>query len=111
MMRFESARLGMSKKQRADDVAAPPPDRHRQVAPDRQVAGRHPMVRGVVTIPGILGDIVAADDGGPLEGWLEHLGVARHRKLREYLARYPGYRVERVGLVALVDHVVKERAE
>ena len=111
MMLGEAPDAGVAEEQSADDVPRPALDRHGEIAAHRQVSRGHPVVRGVVAVARILRDVSTPDHGGSLEGRLEHLGVARHRKLREGLARHARNRVQRVRLAALIHQVIEERAE
>ncbi len=75
------------------------------------MALRHAVVRLVVAVAGVRGDVVAADDARTLERRVEDRGVAGHREALERGARDAGDRVEHVRLAAAVEHVVEERAE
>src|SRR4051794_14494081 len=101
----------MAEKQPANHLSATSFDGDCQVAAHRKVSHGHAMVGRVVPVVRVLGDVVAAHDTGALEGGLEHTGVARHRKLRERLAGYPGDGVKRVSLTAVIQYVVEKRAE
>ena len=99
----EPSRLGVAEEQPADDVAAASLDRHGQIAAHRQVAGRHAVVAARCARsadPCVMSALRTTPVA--LERRREHLGVARHRKLRERLARHARDRVERVRLAGLV---------
>ena len=108
---LKRADVGVAEEQAAEDVAVARLHRHREIAAHRQVPLGHALVRRVVAIPRLGGDVVAADDAGALEGRLEHRRVARHRELRERLARDAGDGVKGVSLAFVVDDVVEESAE
>ena len=101
----------MAEEQAADDVAPSPFHRDGQIAAYGQVATRHAVMRRIVTVPRVLGDVGAANDGGAFECRIEHFRVPGHRELGERLAGYAGDGVQRIGLAVLVDHVVEEGAE
>ena len=86
-------------------------DRHGQVAAHGKVALGHPVVRRVLSVARVAGDVAAAHDPLAVEGRREHLGVAGHGEARERLARHAGEGVEGVRLARLVEDVVEERAE
>src|ERR1700753_128590 len=75
------------------------------------MALRHALVRIVLAVAWILGDVVGAHDALAREGRREDRGVARHREFREGLARHAGQRVEQIAFAGLVGDVVEERPE
>ena len=101
----------MAEEEAAEHLAPARHHRNREVAPDRQVAGGHAVMRRILPVARILRHVVEADDALARERRREHLGVPRHRELAELLARHAGDGVEGVVLAACVDHVVEERPE
>src|SRR5689334_21855478 len=106
----EPADVGMTEEQAADDVAKSPLHRNGQVAANWKMSVWLSVVRWIVAVARVLGNVVAPHHGRAFERGLEHLRIPRHRKLREGLPRYAGDGVERVRLTRIVHHVVKECA-
>ena len=108
----EAPGLGVPEKQPADHLARAADHRDGEIAPDRQMPGRHAVVRRTLSVTRVFGDVIQPHRAGPGERRAEDLGVARHGELFERLARDTRERVEHVRAAAIVAaHVVEERAE
>ena len=107
----EPAGLGVAEEEAAVDGPVAALHRNGKIAPHGEVPGGHAMVGGALPVARVLCDIIAAHDALAREGGGEHGRVARHRELRERLARHPAQRVERVAPALVVLHVVEEGAE
>jgi hypothetical protein len=107
----EDAGRAVAEKQASEDLAGPRHHRYGQIGADRQVPLGHPLAWRVAPVARVLGDVVGPDDALAVEGRREHLGVPRHRELRERFDRRSGQGVEHVALAPVIQHIVEERPE
>src|SRR5688572_9167549 len=72
---------------------------------------RHSVVGRVLTVTRVF--LHVGNEYGPLPAKrrAEQVGGARHREVRERLARHTGERVEQVRTALLIKDVIEERAE
>jgi hypothetical protein len=72
---------------------------------------RHSMMRSIVAISWVFGDISRAYDAAAFKRRSEHSCIAWHRKLSKLFAINTGQRVQQITLSSCVDHVIKKRSE
>ncbi len=75
------------------------------------MAPRHALVRRILAVAPILGDIVRPDHAFAGKGWREHLRVARHAELLELGPVRARKREQHIFFAGGVDHIVEEGAE
>ncbi len=83
----EDSRLLVPEEQTAQHLSSAGAHRHGEIAADRQMPLRHPVVGFAVSVPGVCEDVGRPHHALAREGRREHLRVPRHRKLRERLPR------------------------
>src|SRR6266487_6248695 len=71
----------------------------------------HPMMRSIVAIRWVFGDISRAHNAVPFKRRSEHSCIAWHGKLSEPFAIDTGQRVQQITLSSFVDYVVEKRSE
>ena len=75
------------------------------------MARGHTLVRRILAVARILGDVVGADNALASKGRSENLRGARHAEALELRPICAGKRVEHVARAFLVEHIVEERTE
>src|ERR1700686_3714732 len=85
--------------------------RHRKVAHDGQMALRHIVMRGALSMTWVRADIVATNDLGTPKGRLAQSGVPRQSELLERLARSAGDSIEHARFAAVVTYIAVEGTE
>ena len=111
LSRREDADVRVAEEEATDHVARSRDDRHGEIAPHRQMARWHAVVRSHPAVARVREDVVAANGRVAPEGGTEERGRARVPEMLERLARRAGERVEHVGVAVGVDGVVEKRAE
>src|SRR6185369_332850 len=72
--------LRMAEKESTMNFTSPRNDWHREVAPDRQMAGGHSVVGSALPVPRVLRYVVRSNGALARERWCEHVRISGHGK-------------------------------